>query len=72
MAELTVKAPAEAAVLSDQPQSRSALTFVLGLAVSGVLTAVATITLLMGDGLAGVSGLESANDGACDAHAEER
>ena len=53
MAEITVNEPADAAVLSDQPQSRSALTFMVGLAVAGGLTAVATITLLMGDGLAG-------------------
>lgn len=53
MAEITADEPADAAVLSDQPQSRSALTFVVGLAVAGSLTAVATITLLMGDGLAG-------------------
>ncbi|MEQ1817063.1 MAG: PAS domain-containing sensor histidine kinase [Terricaulis sp.] len=53
MAEITADEPADAAVLSDQPQSRSALTFVVGLAVAGALTAIATITLLMGDGLAG-------------------
>ena len=53
MAEITADEPASVAVLSDQPQSRSALTFVVGLALAGALTAVATITLLMGDGLAG-------------------
>lgn len=53
MAEITADEPADAAVLSDQPQSRSALTFVVGLGVAAALTAVATITLLMGDGLAG-------------------
>lgn len=53
MAEITANEPADAAVLSDQPQSRSALTFMLGLGIAGALTAVATITLLMGDGLAG-------------------
>ena len=53
MAEITADEPASAGVLSDQPQSRSALTFVVGLALAGALTAVATITLLMGDGLAG-------------------
>ncbi|MBP6689268.1 MAG: PAS domain-containing sensor histidine kinase [Hyphomonadaceae bacterium] len=53
MAEITANEPAETAVLSDQPQSRSALTFVVGLAVAGALTAVGTIILLMGDGLAG-------------------
>ncbi len=53
MAEITANEPADAAVLSDQPQSRSALTFMVGLAAAGLLTAVATITLLMGDGLTG-------------------
>ncbi len=53
MAEITIDEPADAAVLSDQPQSRSALTFLVGLGLAGALTAVATITLLMGDGLAG-------------------
>lgn len=45
--------PAEAAVLSDRPQSRSALAFVVGLGLAIVLTAVATIALLLGEGLAG-------------------
>ena len=53
MAEITAHEPADAAVLSDQPQSRSALTFLVGLALAGLLTAVATVTLLLGDGLAG-------------------
>lgn len=53
MAEVTASEPADVAVLSDQPQSRSALTFMVGLAAAGALTAVATITLLMGDGLTG-------------------
>jgi two-component system nitrogen regulation sensor histidine kinase NtrY len=53
MAEITANEPADVAVLSDQPQSRSALTFLVGLGVAGAITAVATITLLMGDGLAG-------------------
>src|SRR5688572_2278548 len=53
MAEITAHEPADVAVLSDQPQSRSALTFLVGLGVAGAITAVATITLLMGDGLAG-------------------
>lgn len=53
MAEITAHEPADAVVLSDQPQSRSALTFLVGLAIAGALTAVATITLLMGDGLTG-------------------
>jgi two-component system nitrogen regulation sensor histidine kinase NtrY len=53
MVEVTANEPADTAVLSDQPQSRSALTFLVGLGVAGALTAVATITLLLGDGLAG-------------------
>lgn len=52
MVEVTANEPADAAVLSDQPQSRSALTFLVGLGLAAALTAVATITLLMGDGLA--------------------
>ncbi|MBK6704288.1 MAG: hypothetical protein IPG56_11420 [Caulobacteraceae bacterium] len=60
MAEITANEPAEAAVLSDQPQSRSALTFVVGLAVAGALTAIGTIILLMGDGLAGENNGSSA------------
>jgi two-component system nitrogen regulation sensor histidine kinase NtrY len=46
---------AEAAVLSDQPQSRSALAFSVGFGVAIALTALATLTLLLGDGLAGGS-----------------
>jgi two-component system nitrogen regulation sensor histidine kinase NtrY len=53
MVEVTANEPADTAVLSDQPQSRSALTFLVGLGVAGALTAIATITLLLGDGLAG-------------------
>jgi len=49
---LTVGEPAEAAVLSDQPQSRSSLIFIGGLVLAGVLTAVATMMLLLGEGLA--------------------
>ncbi len=45
--------PAVAAVLSDQPQSRSALAFVVGFSLATLLTAAATIALLFGDGLAG-------------------
>ncbi|MGD9814016.1 MAG: ATP-binding protein [Hyphomonadaceae bacterium] len=41
------------AVIVDQPQSRSALTFILGLFIAGLLTAIATIMLLLGEGLAG-------------------
>lgn len=44
---------ADAAVLSDQPQSRSSAIFLGGLAMAAALTAFATITLLMGGGLAG-------------------
>ncbi len=47
--------PAEAAVLSDRPQSRSALAFVIGLGLAIVLTGAATIALLLGEGLAGDS-----------------
>jgi two-component system nitrogen regulation sensor histidine kinase NtrY len=43
----------EPGVLTDRPQSRSALTFLIGLCLAGLLTAVATIALLMGEGLAG-------------------
>jgi two-component system, NtrC family, nitrogen regulation sensor histidine kinase NtrY len=46
---------ADAAVLSDQPQSRSSAIFLGGLALAAALTAVATITLLLGGGLAGES-----------------
>ncbi len=40
-------------VLSDRPQSRSALTFVIGFAAAATLTAIAIIILLLGEGLAG-------------------
>ncbi|HET9232498.1 MAG TPA: PAS domain-containing sensor histidine kinase [Vitreimonas sp.] len=46
---------ADAAVLSDQPQSRSSAIFLGGLALAGLLTAIATISLLLGGGLAGES-----------------
>ncbi len=45
--------PAGAAVLSDQPQSRSALIFIIGLFVAVGLTSLATIMLLLGEGIAG-------------------
>ena len=45
--------PADAAVLSDRPQSRSAIVFVIGFGIAIVLTASATLALLLGDGLAG-------------------
>lgn len=44
---------ADAAVLSDQPQSRSSAIFLGGLGLAGLLTAAATVALLLGDGLAG-------------------
>ncbi|HYD74031.1 MAG TPA: hypothetical protein VEF55_12910, partial [Candidatus Binatia bacterium] len=46
---------ADAAVLSDQPQSRSSAIFLSGLALAGLLTAIATVSLLLGGGLAGES-----------------
>jgi two-component system, NtrC family, nitrogen regulation sensor histidine kinase NtrY len=44
---------ADAAVLSDQPQSRSSAIFLGGLGLAGLLTAAATVALLLGGGLAG-------------------
>jgi two-component system nitrogen regulation sensor histidine kinase NtrY len=44
---------ADAAVLSDRPQSRSAAIFLGGLALAAALTAVATTALLLGGGLRG-------------------
>jgi len=44
---------ADAAVLSDQPQSRSSAIFLGGLALAALLTAAATIALLIGEGLTG-------------------
>lgn len=44
---------AEAPVLTDSPQGRSALAYMLGVGLATALTAVATIILLLGDGLAG-------------------
>lgn len=43
----------EAAVLTDRPQGRSALLFLMGIAAASFLTASATIALLLGEGLAG-------------------
>jgi two-component system nitrogen regulation sensor histidine kinase NtrY len=40
-------------VISDQPRSRSALTFALGFGLASILTAAATLALLLGEGLAG-------------------
>lgn len=51
--QLAAHEPEETAVLSDRPQSRSALMFIIGLCVAGLLTATATVTLLLGEGLAG-------------------
>ena len=45
----------EAGVLSDRPQSRSALTFFVGFGLAALLTAGATIGLLTGQGLASQS-----------------
>lgn len=50
---LTINEPAEAAVLSDRPPGRSALAFAIGFGVAALLTAIATIALLLGEGLAG-------------------
>jgi two-component system nitrogen regulation sensor histidine kinase NtrY len=50
---LTAGEPADAAVLSDQPQSRSSAIFIGGLVLASVLTAAATVMLLLGEGLAG-------------------
>ncbi|HYD87461.1 MAG TPA: PAS domain-containing sensor histidine kinase [Vitreimonas sp.] len=45
--------PAETAVLSDRPQGKSALLFLVGLGLAIFLTGSATIALLLGEGLAG-------------------
>src|SRR5262245_19886423 len=55
--QLAANEPAETAVLSDRPQGRSALVFLVGLAFAGLLTAAATIALLLGEGLAGDANL---------------
>src|SRR5690606_1864650 len=39
--------------LSDRPQGKSALAFAIGFGVAALLTATATIALLLGEGLAG-------------------
>ena len=46
---------ADAAVLSDKPQSRSSAMFIGGIVLAALLTAIATISLLLGGGLAGES-----------------
>ena len=51
--QLAATEPAEAAVLSDRPQGKSALVFLIGLGVAGFLTTAATLALLLGEGLAG-------------------
>src|SRR5262249_5477656 len=51
----TISERADAAVLSDRPQSRSALTFFIGFGLAALLTAGATVGLLTGQGLAGHS-----------------
>ena len=51
--QLAAEEPTDAAVLSDRPQGRSALVFLVGLGVAAFLTAAATIALLLGEGLAG-------------------
>nr|HRK65805.1 hypothetical protein [Terricaulis sp.] len=40
-------------VLSDQPQSRSAIAFAGGFVLAALLTASATVLLISGEGLAG-------------------
>ncbi|MGE0742950.1 MAG: ATP-binding protein [Hyphomonadaceae bacterium] len=47
------EASADGSILSDQPQSRSTLIFIVGLCVAVLLTAAATVALLLGEGLAG-------------------
>lgn len=51
--DIAADQPVETAVLSDQPQGRSALLFLIGLGVAIFLTGAATIALLLGEGLAG-------------------
>ena len=53
MVQLAADQSAEAAVLTDRPQGRSALLFLVGLGVAGFLTTAATVALLLGEGLAG-------------------
>jgi two-component system nitrogen regulation sensor histidine kinase NtrY len=53
---MAASSPAEAAVLSDRPQGRSAIAFMAGLGVATLLTMAATVSLLLGDGLAGQGG----------------
>ncbi len=44
---------ADAGILSDRPRGRSALMFMIGFGLAALLTAAATVALLMGQGLAG-------------------
>ncbi|MGH6952381.1 MAG: HAMP domain-containing protein, partial [Vitreimonas sp.] len=53
MVQLAADQSTDAAVLTDRPQGRSTLVFIIGLAVAGFLTASATIALSLGEGLAG-------------------
>ncbi|WP_135210138.1 sensor histidine kinase NtrY-like [Vitreimonas flagellata] len=54
MVQITANEPAsDAAVLSDRPQGKSALAFAIGFGVAALLTSIATIALLLGEGLAG-------------------
>ncbi|HEX8899978.1 PAS domain-containing sensor histidine kinase [Vitreimonas sp.] len=54
MVQITANESAsDAAVLSDRPQGKSALAFAIGFGVAALLTATATIALLLGEGLAG-------------------
>ncbi|HVK81804.1 MAG TPA: HAMP domain-containing protein, partial [Verrucomicrobiae bacterium] len=54
MVQITANEPtSDAAVLSDRPQGKSALAFAIGFGVAALLTAMATIALLLGEGLAG-------------------
>jgi two-component system nitrogen regulation sensor histidine kinase NtrY len=50
---VTASEATEAGVLSDRPQSRSALSFIIGFVLAALLTAGAIIGLLSGEGLAG-------------------
>lgn len=53
--DIAAETPAESAVLSDRPQGRSALLFLVGLGIAIFLTGAATIALLLGEGLAGAA-----------------
>ncbi|GIK48069.1 MAG: PAS domain-containing sensor histidine kinase [Hyphomonadaceae bacterium] len=53
MLHITANDQADSAVLSDRPQGRSTLVFLIGLGIAGFLTTAATLALLLGEGLAG-------------------